>query len=310
MIDPQAKAVHDLMNDGRPLDRVGVEGARLLSAQFTPPPPSPDERLVIADRQLANVPVRVYRPAGQTESATLVYLHSGGWVMGDLDNTDPICRALALAGDIAVISVDYRLSPEAQYPLPLDDCVNVLRWVGEEGIDDGFDPARVCVAGESSGGQLAAATCLRARNLGLPVAFQLLVNPAIDPGMDSRSWQELGGDWLPVASQMSWMWDLYAGSSAVREREPLVNLALEQDLAGLPPTLILTSEYDPLRDEGEQYGQRLAQAGVPTELRRLAGQVHAAFTWAGTVNACRTALHEAVATVVKHLGPGSRQNTS
>lgn len=301
MIDPQAKAVHDVMTAGPPLDQLGVEGARAWGAQRNVPVDPPDERLAIVDQPVDGVPVRTYRLLGRGVAPVVVFVHGGGWVLGDLDGVDATCRALALAGDVAVVSVGYRLAPEAQYPLPLDDCVTVLRWVVSVGAAEGFDVDRVCVSGESSGGQLAAATCLRARAEGLPVSFQLLVCPVIDPAMDTDSWRQFGSDWLPVSSQMSWMWDLYAGSRDVRVGEPLVNLAAVGDLSGLPPTLILTAEYDPLRDEGEQYGRRLSAAGVTAEVRRIPGQVHTVFGLARTVDACRDALHQAAQDVGKQL---------
>jgi acetyl esterase len=222
----------------------------------------------------------------------VVFIHGGGWVLGTVDGCDWVCRRLALTAGVAVVSVDYRLSPEAVYPAALEDCVTVLRNVGRLSATFDLDGSAVCVAGESSGGQLAAATCIRARDLGIAVRAQLLVCPVIDPAMDTASWHELGRDHLPVREQMSWMWDLYSGSPEVREGDPLVNLAAQDDLSGLPETIILTSEYDPLRDEAEEYGRRLQKAGVPTDVRRQAGQVHTVFGLARAVTACEKALDE------------------
>jgi acetyl esterase len=221
-----------------------------------------------------------------------VFVHGGGWVLGTLDGCDWVCRRLALTARAVVVSVDYRLAPEAAFPAHLDDCVVVLLQVSERAAELGLDSAAIGVAGESSGGQLAAATCLRARELGIPVKAQLLVCPVIDPAMDTASWHELGLDHLPVREQMSWMWDLYAGSSQVRSDEPLVNLPAQDDLGALPETIILTSEYDPLRDEAEEYGRRLEKAGVPTDVRRQAGQVHTVFGLARAVIACEEALEQ------------------
>lgn len=292
MMDPQAKAAHDFMTTGPSLDQRGVDGARAWAVEVGAPPDPPDPRLDIADRELGGVGARVYRPAGKTKLPAIVFIHGGGWVLGNLDSADHACRELALAADAAVVSVDYRLSPEAVYPAALEDCVAVLRGIVDNAQSVELEPNAVCVAGESSGGQLAAATCLRAVELGVPVELQLLVCPVIDPGMDTASWREFGAHYLPVARQMSWMWDLYAGSTDVRERDPLVNLALERDLSGLPDTIVLTAEYDPLRDEGEHYTRRLEQAGIDAEVRRLPGQVHAVFGLAKAVDACAAALRE------------------
>jgi acetyl esterase len=293
MIDPQAKAVHDVMTSGPSLDQRGVDGARAWSEEMAAPPGGPDPRLDIEDRDARGVGVRVYRPVETSRLPVILFIHGGGWVLGNLESADFACRELAAASGVVVVSVDYRLSPEVQYPGPLEDCVTALRWVVEDGDELGFDGDAICVAGESSGGHLAASTVLSARDQGLPVALQLLVNPVIDPGMDTASWREFGDDMLPVSRQMSWMWDLYAGSPAVRSEEPLVNLTLERDLGGLPETVIITSEYDPLRDEAEEYGRRLQGAGVTTRIDRLPGQVHAVFGFSRAVDACAATLRSA-----------------
>lgn len=293
MIDPQAKSVHDQITAGPSLDQRGVDGAREWAAERAVPPDPPDSRLEITDAELAGVGVRVYRPTGQAGLPVVMFIHGGGWILGNLDGVDHTCRELALASGAGVVSVDYRLAPEAVYPTALDDCVGVLRDLGDGGgAAVGLEVEAICVAGESSGGQLAAATCLRAAELGLRVDLQLLVCPVIDPRMDTASWREFGDELLPVARQMSWMWDLYAGSQEARETEPLLNLTLDRDLGDLPPTLVLTSEYDPLRDEGELYGASLERAGVPTEVRRLPGQVHAVFGMARAVDRCGETLRE------------------
>jgi acetyl esterase len=294
MLDPQAKAVHDAFAGGPSLDQRGVAGAREWWAEtIAAPPDPPDERLDIEDRTVAGTKVRVYRPAGQSKLPAILFIHGGGWVLGDIDFTDHTCRQLALAASAGVVSVEYRLSPEAVFSAPLDDCIGVLKELAGDGkaaVD--LDVSALCVAGESSGGQLAAATCVRATELGLPVHLQLLVCPVIDPAMDTASWHEFGEEYSPATRQMSWMWDLYTGSLEVRESEPLVNLTLDRDLSRLPETIILTAEYDPLRDEGEEYGRRLGQAGVRTDVRRLAGQMHTVFALAKAVDACNEALQQ------------------
>lgn len=289
-IDPQAKAVLDIMTAGLSLDQRGVEGAREWARSLAPAPDPPDPRLETEDRTLGGVGVRIYRPPTRGSSPVIVFIHGGGWVLGGLDSVEFACRELALASGVAVVSVDYRLSPEAQFPAALQDCLAVLGGVVNQAAALGLDRGAICVAGESSGGQLAAATCLSARDQELPVAAQLLVCPVIDPGMDTPSWREFGDEYLPVARQMSWMWDLYAPTSMKRSADPLVNLAIDRDFSGLPQTIILTSEFDPLRDEAEEYGRRLARDGVVTEVRRLDGQIHAIFGAARAVDACAAEL--------------------
>jgi acetyl esterase len=311
MIDPQAKAANDLANKGPSLDNGGVTGMREWLASRSAPEPS-DERLEIEDRDIAGVGVRVYRPAAGGSLPLVLFIHGGGWILGDLDISDHPCRQLALDADAVVVSVDYRLAPEAIYPAALEDCVGVLEEIVTDGAGVvGFDGGGICVAGESSGGHLAAATCLRAAEIGVPVDLQLLVCPAIDPAMDTPSWRELGEEFRPQASQMTRMWDLYAGSQESRETGPYLNLALERDLTALPETLILTAEYDTLRDEGERYGARLEKAGVPTEVRRIPGQVHSIFALARAVDRCREALHrtgEEVGSKLRHRTIAGKQN--
>ena len=302
MIDPQAQAVLDMLLATPPLDQVGVDSARELAAKFAPPKTAAPPGVSVSDDVVAGVPVRVYRPRPEpNNSPVIVYIHSGGWIIGNLDGADRTCLELASSSGLSVVSVDYRLSPEAQYPLPLDDCISVLKWIYEEGAHVGFDPQRICVAGESSGGNLAAASCIRAQQLAIPVAFQLLVCPVIDSAMDSDSWSQLGAVLWPPSSQLSWMWDLYAGTTDTRANDPLVNLSRLTGALRLPPTLILTAEYDPLRDEAEQYGRRLADQGIPTEVRRIPGQIHGFFGLLEAVDSSRVALHDAAKTVAMAL---------
>ncbi len=308
MLDPQAEPILRRMTSGPPLNRIGVHGARQW-ARDRGRPPRPDVAVLSADRRVPawhagqrDVTIRVYRRAGELGPVpAIIYMHGGGWILGDLDGADWTCRQLCAQASCSVVSVDYRLAPEHPYPAPLEDCLAVLRWALKDGPGSGLDPGRIAVAGESSGGQLAASLCLaaRAEDLG-PVAMQLLVCPVTDSRMQTPSWQELGQDYLPCAEQMSWMWDLYCGSPAQRH-DPLVSVAEAPDLGGLPPAVIVTAEYDPLRDEGEQYAARLRAAGVPASLHRCAGQVHTVFGCAPYVDSCRMALTEVAREVSRSL---------
>ncbi|MGH3203094.1 MAG: alpha/beta hydrolase, partial [Streptosporangiaceae bacterium] len=253
------------------------------------------------------IPVRVYRRADVAQPPVVIFLHGGGWILGSLDSADGTCQHFALESGCTVVSVGYRLAPEHVFPAALEDSLAVVRWVAAGGADaggadrDGPPPA-ICVAGESSGGQLAASTCLAARDAGLgPIALQLLVCPVIDARMATASWRELGDRYLPCAEQMSWMWDLYAGAPEARH-QPLVSVGEAHDLRGLPPALILTAEFDPLRDEAEQYGERLRGAGVAARLRRCDGQVHTVFGCAPAVDRCRQILDETAHDVARALG--------
>jgi acetyl esterase len=220
-----------------------------------------------------NVRVRLYRPAHNSPLPALVYIHGGGWVVGDLEMHDDTCRLLANEARCIVVSVDYRLAPEYPFPVPLDDCWSALCWVNENLADRGWDGSTLAVAGSSSGGNLAAAVALRARNEGLPLALQVLYYPALDSTMSTTSWRELGQGYFLSAAQMAWYWRQYAADDAVRRR-PEVSPSHCGGVEAVASALIVTAEYDPLRDEGEAYAHALRAAGVPVRLWRFSGQIH------------------------------------
>ncbi len=204
------------------------------------------EDLVVGER---DVPVRLYRPQSEQPLAALVYYHGGGWVVGDLGMHDDTCRMLANEGRCIVVSADYRLAPEHPFPVPLDDCWSVLQWAHGHLGERGWDGERLAVGGTSSGGNLSAAVALRARNEGLPLGLQLLLYPALDSTMSTGSWNEFAEGYFLTAAQMAWYWRQYTADPAERAL-PEVSPSHNTDLAGLAPALVVTAEYDLLRDEG------------------------------------------------------------
>ncbi len=228
------------------------------------------EDLVVGER---DVPVRLYQPKSVQPLPAVVYYHGGGWVVGDLEMHDDTCRMLANVARCIVVSADYRLAPEHPFPVPLDDCWSVLCWATDLLGDRGWDSARLAVGGTSSGGNLSAAVALRARNEGLPLSLQLLLYPALDSTMGSASWRDFSEGYFLTASQMAWYWRQYTDDPEVR-RLPEVAPSLSTDLAALAPSLVVTAEYDLLRDEGEDYARRMRAAGVPVRLWRFEGQIH------------------------------------
>jgi len=228
------------------------------------------EDLAVGDR---DVPVRIYQAASDHPLPALVYFHGGGWVIGDLELHDDTCRLLAKEARCIVVSADYRLAPEHPFPGPLDDCWSVLRWAEDHLSARGWDGATLAVAGSSSGGNLAAAVALRARDEGVTLALQALLYPALDSTMSTGSWREFGDGYFLSAAQMAWYWHQYAVESGVRS-QPEVSPSQCTSLKGLAPSLIVTAEYDLLRDEGEQYAEGLRAAGVPVRLWRFSGQIH------------------------------------
>lgn len=222
------------------------------------------------------VGARVYDPSGAI-AATVVFLHGGGWVIGDLDTHDPMCRRLANATRAVVASIDYRLAPESPHPGPLEDCLAALRWAAHT-----WRGHRLAVAGDSAGGGLAAGCALRARDQdgGAPpipeIAAQLLIYPGLDPLMTQPSVTENAEGPFLTRDDIGWFIDRYLPDEAMRS-DPTVNLLRAADLSGLPPAIITAAELDPLRDEDVLYARRLRAAGVETTLIVGAGLVHGYF---------------------------------
>jgi acetyl esterase len=241
--------------------------------------PAPEEPVArVEDRTIpgpnGEVPIRIYTPAGDVPFPALVFYHGGGWVVGSVPLSDHTCRAFANAAGCVVVSVEYRLAPEHPFPAPLEDCYAATKWTVEHAREIGVDPERVAVGGISAGGNLAAAVAIAARDRGgPPIAFQLLVVPVTDSRLGQASHQENGAGYGLTIEGMRWYWDLYTPNEADRTN-PLAAPLLADDLSGLPPAMVLTAEYDPLRDEGEEYAARLREAGVPVESKRYAGMTH------------------------------------
>jgi acetyl esterase len=222
------------------------------------------------------IPVRVFRPSA-APLPILVWFHGGGWVTGSVETHDLVCRQLCAAVDAIVVSVDYRLAPETKFPGAVDDCVAAWSWVAAHAADLGGDPARIAVGGDSAGGNLAAVVELVARDEGLAApAHQLLVYPVADYEFERPSMVENATGYFLEADTMRWFFDHYARTPddfADWRMSPL----RAPDLAGVAPATVLTAEFDPLRDQGEAYGERLRAAGVPTEILRADGVFHGYF---------------------------------
>ncbi|WP_067822394.1 alpha/beta hydrolase [Actinomadura kijaniata] len=230
-----------------------------------------EHRIPVTDGEIT---VRVSTPLGPGPHPAHVYFHGGAFWLGSMDEYDPLCRWYAAEAGCAVVNVDYRLAPEHPYPTPPEDCYAAFRWTVTEATDLGIDPARVSVGGTSAGGSLAAAVTLMARDRGGPApTFQLLEIPTLDATLSSPSIAEFATGHLLTRDFMREAADFYVPDES-RRREPYASPLLAEDLTSLPPARIAVAECDPLRDEGESYGARLRQAGVPVEVRRYAGHVH------------------------------------
>lgn len=252
----------------------------------------------VRDLAVADRPARLYIPSGAAEvGPLLVFLHGGGWVLGDLDSHDPVCRHLAEQARVRVLAIDYRLAPEHPFPAAYDDCLAAFRWVVDHGAQVGADPSRLAVGGDSAGGTLAASVAIAAAHEGLPLAFQLLVYPGTDMrgGTGSRAAFNEG---LVLDQRFL---DLSVDSYLPRPEDavdPRASPLLADLPAGLAPAYVATAGFDPLRDEGEAYARRLGEAGVEVELRRFPDQVHGFLQMVGVGRTTRAA----VAEVVSRLG--------
>jgi acetyl esterase len=239
------------------------------------------------------LPLRLYRPAGDRPLPVLCYFFGGGWVLGAIDTADGVSRSLANSSGALVAVAGYRLAPEHPFPAAIDDCYATVRWVAEHADEIGADPARLAVGGDSAGGNLAAAVALRARDSGGPaLAGQLLVYPNTDQLADDESMRAADDPFLFNRHSVAWYRQHYLTDPG-DVASPLASPLRAESLAGLPPALVITAEFDPLRDQGEAYARRMAGEGVQVELSRYPGMAHGFFTMAGTVDASRAAIAQA-----------------
>jgi acetyl esterase len=221
----------------------------------------------------------------------VVFFHGGGWVFGDLETHDGMCRAIARRSGVALASVHYRRAPEHAYPEPLDDACGVVRWAGSFGAERGIDVTRLAVAGDSSGGNLAAATALRLRDEGGPaIRHQFLLYPALDPGMGTRSYRANADDPFLSADELEWYWNQYAPGS-LRD-EPYAGPSGASLIAGLPPAYVMVAGLDPLHDEGVSYAERLRGAGVPVVLSEHDEMPHGFLLFGGKLSEAVSGLDE------------------
>ena len=225
---------------------------------------------------LGDIPIRIYRPesAPAQGSPAMVFMHGGGFVLCDLDSHDDLCRSLANASGAVYVAVDYHLAPEHPFPGPVEDCYAVLQWVAANASELGVDDARLGVFGDSAGGGLAAAVALMTRDRSGPaLRLQVLVYPMLDTACDTPSHVNTGEGYFLKSEEVQWYWKRYL-ADASDAADPYASPTQADDLTGLPITLIITAENDPLRDEGEAYGEALSKAGVEVTVRRYEGMFH------------------------------------
>ena len=298
MLDPQAKALLDLMVERGvpPTHTLAPEQARRFYVErraVTQPPPRPvgEVRDLTATGPHGDIPLRLYRPDGLTNPApVLVYYHGGGWVIGDLDTHDSLCRDLADAGRCVVVAVDYRMGPEHRFPAAVDDVLAATHWLQAQASSLGLDPSRFAVGGDSAGGNLAAVVALAWRDAGTapPLRLQLLIYPATDMRAQAPSHTHNGQGYLLTRDTIAYFQGHYLDAQQLTDwrASPL----LHGNLAGLAPALVLTAGFDPLRDEGRQYADSLSAAGTPTQYVCFERQIHGFITMGRVIDEATTAI--------------------
>ena len=260
-------------------------------------------RDIVIPGQAGGIPARVYSPVPDAPGV-IIYYHGGGWVFGSVDQWDASVRALTVASGCDVVSVDYRLAPEHVFPAAVDDAYDALAWTASS-LADGRP---LVVAGDSAGGNLAAVMALRARDSGgPPLALQVLVYPVTDYDTDGKSYHEYDGtEFIVNRRDMVWFWDHYVPDPAARAN-PYASPLRASDLSGLPPAYVITAEYDPLREEGFAYADRLRDAKVPVEHRHYASQIHGFFTFVNLVDDADKAVADAGAAIRAAVAPATRE---
>ena len=298
-LHPQAQAVADFYAAMRttPFEELSPTDARSLYSAGQVP--STEVVHEIRDVQAGAIPCRLYRPSAKTDLGLLVFFHGGGWVIGDLNSHDGVCRSLANKSGHAVLSVDYRLAPEHKFPAAFDDCAAAVKWAFENAKTLGIDNSRMAVGGDSAGGNLAAAVALAEV---VPLKFQMLIYPAVDMRMESPSINENANGPILTKSVMAWFVAHYMSSDADRAHisaSPM--LASDEQLKKMPPAIVITAQFDPLRDEGEAYGKRLVENGVSATITRYNGAFHGFFNMITILDDAQSAHAQASTLLKKYL---------
>ena len=247
-----------------------------------------------------DIPIRIYQPQGDGPFGILVYFHGGGWVIGDLDTADAVCREIATLAEVNVVSVDYRLAPEHVYPAAVQDSYAALQWVNDN-LETLQGNGKIGVGGESAGGNLAAVVAQQSRDRGgPPIAFQCLLYPVTDAEMSRPSYSENGSGYLLETTTMEWFWDTYCPDLEQRLNADASPLRAK-NLADLPPALVVTAEFDPLRDEGNAYAHALQAAGNSATLMCCEGLVHDFFSTAAVFGCSRGPFEKTINALREHL---------
>jgi acetyl esterase len=279
---------------GPPLHQLSVADARLVIDNIAPLGGEGSDVASQIERQVGGVPAVVYTPHGEGPFPVLVFLHGGGWVIGGPQHYHATCTDLAAGAGCIVVSVDYRLAPDHKAPAAVDDALAAVGWVLDHAGELGGDPARVAVGGDSAGGNLSA---LAALHYGRRLVAQLLIYPTTDLTLSAKSIDTNGEGYFLTKHEMIWFSGHYIDGSGIERDDPSVSPAFATDeaLAATPPAMVITAEFDPLLDEGEEYGARLESLGVPTTVKRYDGMIHAFYVMPVLTPVARQAIDDSTA---------------
>lgn len=294
MLHPQAQALLKLIeqNNAPPTHTLSpIEARRMYRERRAYTQPAAPAVAQVQELMAGTIPLRMYRPVeGSAPLPALVYFHGGGWVIGDLDTHDTLCRQLANASGCVIVAVDYRLAPEHPFPAAGADCLAATYWVRDHAAQLGINPKRLAVGGDSAGGKLAAVVSIAARDAGdMPLAYQLLIYPATDQRRSAASHTSNGQGYLLTRDTIAYFHDHYIPNPA-DDLDWRASPLLHADLSGLPPALILTAGYDPLRDEGLMYAQALSEAGNTATQLCFERQIHGFMTMGRVIDEANAAV--------------------
>jgi acetyl esterase len=285
----------------QPVSGQTVEQVRCFYREKTtkyggPPAPMAMLRDLKAAGPAGEIPLRLYRPEGVPDPApALIYVHGGGGTIGGLDSHDTVCRAIAAQTPCLVAAVDYRLAPEHPFPAGFNDVLAALHWIAGNAGVLGIDSARLAIGGDSAGGSMSAAACLGARNGGLHLRAQVLIYPSTDSTREARLWpSRIQNAEVPplTTATLKWFTSKYLSGGHIDLRDWRLSPLHAESLTGLPPALVLTAQFDPLRDEGKAYADRLRSSGVPAIYHDYPGQIHGFIEYGGVLSQANEAIRE------------------